>query len=74
MNQFEDIELTCICGAPFTWTSGEQGFLQSLIDDGKTNRDGSTITFTQPKRCKECRLKKKEERARRENRNQRSDY
>ena len=73
MNQFEDINLVCLCGEPFVWSSGEQQFLQSLIDDGKTNRDGSAITFTQPKRCRECRAKKKEERARRENRNQNND-
>lgn len=62
MNEYQDIQLVCICGAQFTWTSGEQQFIQGLIDDGKTNRDGSPITVIQPKRCKPCRLKKKEER------------
>jgi len=71
MNQYEDKELICICGEPFTWTAGEQRFLQSLIDDGKANRDGSLITFTTPKRCKSCRVKKKREY---EKRNLRQDY
>lgn len=62
MTQYQDIEIVCLCGTKFNWSAGEQKFLQSLIDDGKTNRrDGSLITFNQPKRCKECRLKRRQE-------------
>lgn len=64
-NQFEDVALKCICGVDFIWTSGEQNFLQRLIDEGKTNNDGTAITFTQPKRCAPCRKKKKEARRKR---------
>jgi len=73
LKSFKDILITCICGKSFVWTAGEQRFLQNLIDDGKTNRDGSPISFTRPKRCLECRLKKKEEYRRRENHSQ-DDY
>ena len=67
--QYKNIEITCLfCGQEFTWTPGEQTFLQALIDDGKKNPDGSDITFTQPKRCRDCRMKKKQERLAREQR------
>jgi len=59
-SQYQNIELICLCGEPFIWTAGEQAFLQGLIDDGKTNKNGSPITFMQPKRCKECRIIKKQ--------------
>ena len=59
MSQFQDIKITCVCGEEFVWTKGEQDFLQGLVNDGKTNRDNTPVTFTQPKRCKECRAAKK---------------
>lgn len=49
--EFTDEELTCIdCGEKFTFTAGEQEFYQSKGLDHK------------PKRCKECRDKKKQQR------------
>lgn len=54
---FEDIEIKCVCGETFMWTSGEQGFLYDLKDSGK-------IQFVlTPKRCPKCRQKRKEEKA-----------
>lgn len=62
---FEDKELVCTqCRTNFIWTFGEQEFIQGLIDDGKTGRDGRPIVMTTPKRCKECRLKRKQEKER----------
>ena len=61
MNQYQDIELVCICGAPFTWTSGEQAFMHDLAEKGKIP------SVQQPKRCVPCRKKKKEQRERQEN-------
>lgn len=49
----EDKTLTCICGGEFVFTVGEQKFYQ---DKG----------FTPPKRCPECRDKKKREREQQE--------
>ena len=50
-----DIEIKCACGEEFTFTVGEQRFMQGLLDDGKITE------LRQPKRCKECREKKKRE-------------
>ena len=70
-SSFQDVEIECMnikdsrfrdCEGNFVWSRGEQNFLQRLIDEGKENRDGSPVTFTQPKRCKSCRLKKRQER------------
>ncbi len=48
--QFQDQQLTCAdCGKPFTWTQSEQEFYASK---GFTNP---------PKRCPDCRAKKKSE-------------
>lgn len=72
-NEYEDVKFSCVgCGSQVRWTAGEQKFLQNLIDDGKTNQDGTPITFTQPKRCKECRIKRKEEMEKRKRNN--DDY
>lgn len=56
MNEtYEDIEVTCCdCGETFTWTAGEQKFLNELYKKGRLPE------VTKPKRCKECRLKKKQ--------------
>jgi hypothetical protein len=60
MQQYEDLALSCkFCGNHFIWTQGEQEFIQRLIDAGKKNRDGSPIIYAEPKRCIDCRLKKK---------------
>ena len=59
-NQLEEVELTCVgCEESFTWTVGEQNFMNSLFEDGKITK------VTAPKRCKDCRIKKKKERAER---------
>lgn len=60
MNQdYKDKDLVCtVCDNPFIWTSGEQSFINDLKDKGK-------IQFVQePKRCAECRQKRREEKAR----------
>lgn len=62
--EYQDIEIVCFCGKTFLWEIGEQMFMDDLFADGKID------AVTKPKRCKECRLKKKaqkqltEERAR----------
>jgi Probable zinc-ribbon domain len=51
MSSNQDQTLTCAdCGENFTWTAGEQAFFR---EKGFTNP---------PKRCKECRQAKKEQR------------
>ena len=45
----EDITLKCLCGRDFTFTKGEQEFYS-----GKG--------YTPPKRCEECRAKKRADR------------
>jgi hypothetical protein len=51
MSSNQDQTLTCAdCGESFTWTAGEQEFFR---EKGFTNP---------PKRCKECRQVKKEQR------------
>ena len=54
--EYKDIELICICGAPFTWQAGEQQFMDSLMESGK-------IPSVQvPKRCQKCRQERKAQR------------
>jgi len=68
MEEYQDIDLVCICGNKFTWTKGEQKFVNDLLEKGKLDRydraSGQTIPgeVKTPKRCKECRLKKRKER------------
>lgn len=54
--EYEDKDLVCLCGERFVWTMGEQKFLDDLLASGKVDE------VKQPKRCKPCRLKKREER------------
>lgn len=57
----EDKEYTCgDCGEQFLWTIGEQKFMLNLQEQGKLQGE-----LTEPKRCKECRLRKKERMSRR---------
>jgi len=52
MSEFQDQELTCQdCGAPFTYTAGEQEFFKMK-------------GFTPPKRCKPCRISNRQEKNR----------
>ena len=44
-----DTTIMCICGTPFTFTEGEAKWYQEK-------------GFEPPKRCKACRIKKKEQR------------
>lgn len=55
---YQDKELVCaICDTVFIWGSGEQSFINDLKDKGK-------IQFVvMPKRCPDCRQKRKEEKA-----------
>lgn len=45
-----DKTIMCGCGTPFTFTEGEQRWYENK-------------GFSPPKRCKECRIKKKEQRS-----------
>lgn len=63
---FQDKQLICEhlldkdtgerCGKHFVWTKGEQAFMQDLFENGKIPE---VVT---PRRCRECRLKKKQDR------------
>lgn len=66
MNDYTDIEIICVCGESFIWTSGERVFMEKLKDDGKIS------SVQTPKRCPKCRKKSKEERERRDNQNGRN--
>lgn len=61
MNPYQDIEFVCICGEPFVWTKGEQGFMHDLEAKGKIP------SVQEPKRCVPCRKKKKEQHEKQEN-------
>jgi len=54
-HEYQDIEITCFCGVKFLWEKGEQSFMDDLFAKGKID------AVTKPKRCKECRLKKKKQ-------------
>lgn len=56
MSDYQNIEVTCVCGVVFDWTPGEQTFLNDLVSAGKIQ------SVQQPKRCVDCRRKRKEER------------
>ena len=50
-----DIQLTCVkCQRIFTWSAGEQNFLNSLVAQSKLPE------VIQPKRCLDCREKRKQ--------------
>lgn len=50
----EDKNLSCSdCHIEFVWTEGEQSFMQGLYDDGKIQE------IIPPKRCSDCRKKRK---------------
>ena len=68
MNPYQDIELVCLCGASFTWSSGEQEFMHDLELKGKIP------SVQEPKRCVPCRKKKKEQRKIQESLNHNRDY
>lgn len=64
--EYQDKELVCQeknCGRSFIFTAGEQNFLQGLYEDGKIQ------AITAPKRCEDCKAKKKERFARMEKKN-----
>lgn len=68
MEEYQDIDLVCICGKSFVWTRGEQKFVNDLREKGKLDRrdpaSGEIIPgeVKTPKRCKECREEKRRER------------
>lgn len=53
MSTYTDKEIVCRCGKVFTWTAGEQRFMQTLLDNGKIQH------LAPPRRCRECVQKKK---------------
>lgn len=58
---YQDKEFVCaLCSEPFLWTSGEQSFLNDLMEKGKIN------FITPPKRCQPCRQKRREEKSQQE--------
>lgn len=66
--ELEDKELQCVepgCpnGGTFIFTRGEQKFLHKLVNEGKTDREGKPMEYREPKRCGECRAKRKAQRA-----------
>lgn len=65
---FEDIQLQCKDAdhkgdRSFWWEKGEQAFMHQLASEGKLQG-----TLTEPKRCKDCRARRRNEREARENR------
>ena len=60
-----DITLVCVnpkCDNPnFLWTDGEQKFMQRLLEEGKID------TIVEPRRCANCRKKRKDHKARTQN-------
>ncbi len=55
-SNYQDIEKICVqCKRQFTWTSGEQIFINQLHDEGKIQ------SVTKPKRCLDCRKQRKEQ-------------
>jgi putative zinc ribbon protein len=56
MSPYNDIDLACVCGERFTWSAGEQEFLNDLYIKGKIP------AVNTPKRCPPCRQRKKIER------------
>ncbi len=58
-----DKRLTCVdCNSTFFFTVGEQKFLYQLVVEGKME------SVAEPKRCADCRKKKKQRYAEKENR------
>ena len=56
MDEYKELDLVCVgCGMGFVWTSGEQKFMNALLNEGKIQK------VIQPKRCPACRMKKKAE-------------
>ena len=57
-----DVEIACVdCEKVFVWTENEKMFLEKLLAEGKL-KDGYGNLRKQievPKRCKECRVKRK---------------
>lgn len=68
MNNYNDIELTCLCGEPFIWSVGEQEFLNDLFDNKKIP------AVIQPKRCFICKKRKREQQERQDPNFKRSYY
>lgn len=51
---YPEKKITCSeCNKEFTWTSGEQQFMNKLFEDGKIK------SVIEPKRCPSCRQAKK---------------
>lgn len=58
---YQDKEFVCVqCKVKFTWTVGEQKFMQKLLEDGMV------LKINPPKRCPDCRAVKRQEREERE--------
>jgi ribosomal protein S6E (S10) len=59
----QDKDLTCEDdGQPFVFEAGEQRFLHRLVIEGGKDRNGQPMTYREPKRCRDCRAKRKAQR------------
>lgn len=54
MPRYDDKEIRCDCGDKFTWTKGEQKFMNTLLQQSKIKK------VVAPVRCPDCRRKKRE--------------
>lgn len=58
--EFEDKVINCgDCKNDFDLTADEQEFLFNKVE-GKPAREGGVMHYNEPKRCKDCRIKKRE--------------
>lgn len=58
--QYEDKWLSCKdCGVDFLLEAGEIAFLHRLEEEGKTDADGNLMQYREPKRCRDCRNKRR---------------
>lgn len=54
-SMYQDIQKQCVeCGSNFDWSIGEQKFVNRLHEEGKIQ------SIVEPKRCADCRKKKRE--------------
>ena len=60
--KYADKWITCqerTCGKDFLLEAGWQEFMHKLELDGKVDKEGKPIVYCEPKRCPDCRAKRK---------------
>lgn len=65
---YQEKSLVCFCGERFVWTSGEQSFMNTLLQEGRIP------AVKTPRNCPKCRERRREERQVKESQNFNSDY